>query len=57
MRNQIEKNIVQRHHNMVQKFIDQEEIDVSMESYNDFSLQVGSECSVRETVAESAPVF
>lgn len=27
------------------------------ESYNDFSLQVGSECSVRETVAESAPVF
>ncbi|CAD8096038.1 unnamed protein product [Paramecium primaurelia] len=59
MRHQIEKNIVQRHHNMIQKYADQEEIEdiQSMESYNDFSLQVGSECSVRETVAESAPIF
>ncbi|CAK58141.1 unnamed protein product (macronuclear) [Paramecium tetraurelia] len=59
MRHQIEKNMVQRHHNMIQKFVDQVEIDdsQSMESYNDFSLQVGSECSVRETVAESTPIF
>ncbi|CAD8111573.1 unnamed protein product [Paramecium sonneborni] len=59
MRHQIEKNMVQRHHNMIQKYADQEEIEdnQSMESYNDFSLQVGSECTVRETVAESAPIF
>ncbi|CAD8202378.1 unnamed protein product [Paramecium octaurelia] len=59
MRHQIEKNIVQRHHNMIQKYADQEEIedDQSIESYNDFSLQVGSECTVRDTVAESAPIF
>ncbi|CAD8195837.1 unnamed protein product [Paramecium octaurelia] len=59
MRHQIEKNMVQRHHNMIQKYVDQGEIDdsQSMESYNDFSLQVGSECSVRETVAESTPIF
>lgn len=44
---------------MVQKYIDQDEMEVdnSMESYNDFSLQVGSESSVREAVAESAPIF
>ncbi|CAD8179169.1 unnamed protein product [Paramecium pentaurelia] len=59
MRHQIEKNMVQRHHNMIQKYADQEEIEDinSMESYNDFSLQVGSECSVKETVAESTPIF
>ncbi|CAD8091132.1 unnamed protein product [Paramecium primaurelia] len=59
MKNQIEKNMVQRHQNMVQKHIDQEEIEDidDMESYNENSLQVGSECSVRDTVAESAPIF
>ncbi|CAK59613.1 unnamed protein product (macronuclear) [Paramecium tetraurelia] len=62
MKNQIEKNMVQRHQNMVQKHLDQEEIEDiedfdEMESYNENSLQVGSECSVRETVAESAPIF
>ncbi|CAD8121738.1 unnamed protein product [Paramecium sonneborni] len=59
MRYQIEKNMVQRHHNMVQKYVDQEEIEdiQSMESINDFSLIVGSECTVRETVAESTPIF